>query len=114
MKKEDLIKLAGIAKKDYWESKDTEGESDGQGVYFNNPDHKNFYQWQPHKSIAQAFECLDKYDYFISRYKTLLEGEPCPYFEVDIEIGDKIEYTAMAENLPEAICQAVLKAQGEG
>ena len=93
MNKEQLKKLAEVAGKSIFQMMDYDGMK----------------SWQPHKNIEQAFQVIDNYDYFISRYKTLLEGEPCPYFEVDIEV-DKKEYSAMAETLPEAICKAVLKA----
>ena len=94
MKKEDLIKLAEIA-----------GHATQvmeAGIWLQN--------WQPDKDIAQAFEVLDSYvNNFVSSHSDM--GFVCNIYATQNSRKQIAE--GRGKTRPEAICQAVLKAQGE-
>lgn len=101
MNKEQLKKLAEIA--GYEKSVYTSMPN----LLVHDMDYKNmtFSSWQPHKDIAQAFEVLEglRYEYGISTYKS--NGYRMYLVDIEDEYGESSE---SADNLPEAICRAVL------
>ena len=106
MDKEQLIKLAEIA------GRQVESDSRNKLPYYIEAFNTRKF-WQPHKDIAQAFECLEAlgkdYDMCKSSYLD---------HQYDVEIFAKdpsTEYIKThAKTINEAICNAVLKATEQG
>ena len=111
MIKEDLIKLAEIAKKD--KPVILQDEISGEySVFYFNEDLFMELPWEPNLNITQAFEVLEGWR------KLDIKNEAFIKVRSDYNGGDYCVSLTTANvgsgRLPEAICQAVLKARGEG
>ncbi len=51
--KEASVKMAELCGKDWFT------DSNNKGVFYNNEDHSNFWQWNPRENIAQMMEVLE-------------------------------------------------------
>lgn len=109
MSKDDLIKLAELAG---YSCKISVRRSRWNRLCKNNQIKIYFKDWQPNKDIAQAFEVLEGWRKFDIHRSAFIKVRS------DYNGGDYCVSLTTANvgsgRLPEAICQAVLKAQGEG
>ena len=109
MDKEQLIKLAEIAGYEFCDENDfCEGSfwPTSEWEKKNGPGNEiDFDAWQPHKYIAQAFEVLEGCGYFY-----LIDNMGKDRY--NIELNRSMYFEDMS--LPEAICNAVLKATEQG
>ena len=118
MDKEQLIKLAVVAGYEFREAIDESSHSSferEEQLVHATKSSMCFYYWYPHKNIAQAFEVLEGWDYsgmkMLKSVPILVSISRCVQTETHF-IQD--EYEAKGETLPEAICNAVLKATEQG
>ena len=95
MTKQDLIKLAEVA------GHEQQVKEAGQWLR----------DWQPHIDIAQAFEVLEGFNgiWDISSAHAEYECELFPTNPIKTDKGNEF-YSHISDSLPNAICQAVLKA----
>ena len=117
MNKEDLMKLAVVAGVTVKEFQIVSSHNSVLRV-----DHCCGSIWRPHEDLAQAFEVLegwrslDDLSHYMVSSPRLQSCIKCYDLDLYCYDSDGFIYTVKGQHeyLPEAICQAVLKAQGEG
>lgn len=99
MKQSELIKLAEIAGVETWTDSESLICSDG----LNRCD----MDWRPDYNLDQAFECLDGFEYNISKRN---DG-PRPTISIVVKkAGHQYAYMSIDDSLATVICKAVLGA----
>jgi len=110
MDKEQLIKLAEIAGvKVKWND---EHEWD-DGAFMIQVEDNDYSYWRPHEDLNQAFEVLNSFDNWDMSKGTVV-GSKDIFHQITINDSHDWYESKINESLPEAICNAILKATEQG
>jgi hypothetical protein len=114
MKKDDLLKLAEIARVEV----DTHDFGNDVFILGVLPDMK--YCWSPHRNLNQAFECVDGTDIIVDMEIVKIGSKGFAVYLYGPVVGGnsipwpKLSVKGEGKTRAEAICKAVLKVGEEG